>query len=276
MKEILAAVLTLGCLGLFFGLLLAISSKIFAVHKDERVDKITECLPGANCGACGYAGCSNLASAIVEGKAPTNSCNVGGAEAAVKIAAIMGVDAVAPKKLTAYVKCTGGNRAKRKYDYDGINDCVAASKIAGGPLECAYGCLGLGSCVGVCEYNALRIEDGVAVVHAENCRACGKCVAICPRHLITLEEDPHDIKISCSSHLKGVYLRKICDIGCIGCSLCARTCPQQAITIVDNLAMIDYTKCISCGECVKVCPRHLIVDASESKSKEITAEKANA
>ncbi|MBQ7624349.1 MAG: RnfABCDGE type electron transport complex subunit B [Clostridia bacterium] len=273
MTGILSAILTLGLLGLLFGLLLAVSSKIFSVERDEKADRISECLPGANCGACGFAGCSNLAAAISEGKAEVNSCRVGGTECAEKIADIMGVKAEAAAKITAYVKCRGGDRAKRKFNYDGIRDCVAASKVAGGPLECSYGCLGFGTCVSVCEYNAIRIEKGVAIVHAENCKACGKCVKACPRHIISLQKDPKDINISCSSHLKGIYLRKICDIGCLGCSLCAKACPNGAITIEDNLAQIDREKCVSCGACVKVCPRHLISDASESFSEEIKSEK---
>ena len=273
MTTILYAVLVLGILGALFGVLLAIASHVFKVEQDPRIDQVVACLPGANCGGCGFPGCSGCAEAIVSGKASVSACNVGGAECAKKIAEIMGVEASPSVKLTAYVKCRGGDHAKRKYNYEGIQDCLAASKVASSPLECAYGCLGFGSCTKVCDYDAIRIENGVAVVHADRCRACGKCVAACPRHLISLEVDPFDIQISCSSHEKGITLRKICDIGCIGCSLCAKKCPQEAITIVDNLATIDYSKCNYCGECVSVCPRHLIINASETVCKTIEEEK---
>ena len=186
----------------------------------------------------------------------------------------MGVEAGDVARYVAHVNCRGGHiNAKRKYEYEGLQDCLAASKVAGGPLECSYGCLGLGSCVSACKYDAIHVENGVAVVHAENCVACGKCVATCPRHLISIVSDKQDVFVSCSSKDKGGELRKYCNIGCIGCMLCAKKCPKGAITVVDNLARIDYDKCDNCGECVGVCPRKLIVNASESVS--ITGQAAN-
>ena len=267
MQTFLYPALILGGLGLFFGLLLAFGSKIFHIDKDPKLDQIIEALPGANCGGCGYAGCSALAAAVLSGEASVNACPVGGAPVAEALGEIMGVKAEPTYKLTAHVNCRGGINAKRKYEYDGICDCIAASKIAGGPLECSYGCLGLGTCVSACPYDAIHIVNGVALVNAEYCRACGKCVAACPRKIITILKDPHDIVVSCSSHERGGDLRKICNIGCIGCKLCERTCPTGAITVTDNLATIDHDMCTGCGACVQVCPRKLIVDAGESMVK---------
>ena len=274
MNNVLYAVIVLGAMGAVFGALLAVASKIFHVDQDPRIDEIVAVLPGANCGGCGYAGCGGCASEIVAGNAKVTACPVGGAEAAAKIAAIMGVEAGSMERTVAHVGCRGGESAKRKYAYDGIQDCLAASKVAGGPLECTFGCLGLGSCVKACKYNAIHVENGVAVVHAENCVSCGACVAACPRHLISIVNEKQDVFVSCSSKLKGAELRKICNIGCIGCMLCTKKCPTGAITVTDNLASIDYDKCINCGACAEACPRHLIVNASESASKTVAEQRA--
>ena len=258
MKEILLPALAIGALGAIFALLLAIASKIFYIEQDERLPKVTEALPGANCGGCGYAGCSNLASAIVEGKAPVNSCPVGGAEVAKKIAAIMGQEVGETVKKVAHVNCSGGINAQKKFEYSGIHDGVAASKVQGGPLVCSYGCLGFGTCKSVCPYGAIEMENGVAKILADKCKACGKCVAACPRGLISIVSFDQDVFVSCSNHNKGAELRSMCNIGCIGCSLCVKNCPHDAIHVDDFCAHIDYDKCTNCGKCVEVCPRKLI------------------
>lgn len=265
--NIIYAVLALSVMGLAFGLLLALASKVFHVETDERLPLVLECLPGANCGGCGYPGCSNLAGAIIAGKAPANACPVGGADCAEKIAAIMGTDAGDSVRCVAHVNCRGGFNAKRKYEYEGLSDCLAASKVAGGPLECGYGCFGLGTCASVCPFNAIEMLNGVAIVHADKCTACKKCVDACPRHIIKLVPETADVMISCSSMDRGAILQKICNIGCIGCRLCVKACKSDAITVEDNLAHIDYSKCTNCGECAKVCPRKLIINASEVTSE---------
>ena len=180
---------------------------------------------------------------------------------AAQIGEIMGVSAGAAVKQIAQVHCTGCGQNYKQYTYVGIHDCVAASKLpGGGDLGCAYGCLGLGSCEKACPFDAIHVIDGVARVDEEKCKACNKCVDICPRHIIALEpyKTKRHVTIPCSSHDKGVDARKVCDNGCIGCSLCAKSCPKEAITMVNNLAVIDYEKCIGCGICAQKCPRKLI------------------
>ena len=259
--NILYAVLVLGALGLIFGAILAFAGKVFAVEKDDRYDHILEVLPGANCGGCGFAGCSTYAEAVLEGKADIDCCPVGGAECMEKIAGIMGVELKKNMRLTALVRCNGGVRSKNKYDYVGLKDCVAANKLAGGPLECKYGCLGLGTCVAACPFGAISVQDQVAVVDSEKCTGCLKCVEACPRDIIIPVPYTADVNVVCANHDKGAALRNICEIGCLGCRICVKTCKYDAIHVEDNLASIDYEKCTGCGECALKCPRHLIVNS---------------
>lgn len=262
MTTVLYAVLVLGVLGLVFGGGLAVASKVFEVKKDPRVEEIRATLPGANCGGCGFAGCDACATAIASGAAPVNACPVCSGEQTTHIAAIMGVEVEAAERRVAFVKCAGGNRSNKKYEYIGIEDCVGAMKIAGnGPLECAYGCLGFGSCVKACAFGALSINEyGVAEVDREKCTLCRKCMAACPRHLIIEVPYAADVMMRCSSKDKGTVSKKNCAVSCIGCKLCEKNCPSDAIHVVDSVAVIDYTKCTSCGTCVTKCPRKVLMN----------------
>ena len=270
MTEILIAVGILGGLGLVFGLILAAASKVFYVETDPRLDKLNECLPGANCGGCGYAGCGGYAEAVLSGEAQIGKCASGGDECAQAMAEIMGVKAQKVVRKVALVRCSGfkgvddsgkETGAKRKGQYEGFQDCLAASKVGGrGPLVCKYGCLGFGNCVKACKYDAIHIVDGVAKVDSEKCVGCMSCAAACPRELIVPVEFDKHVLIACASHAKGAVTVRGCSAGCIGCGLCKKICPQEAITIENNLAIIDYEKCTSCGLCATVCPKKLIAD----------------
>ncbi|MFI3226303.1 MAG: RnfABCDGE type electron transport complex subunit B [Clostridia bacterium] len=258
--NILGAVVALGVMGAVFAAILGYASKIFAVEEDERLPLILEALPGANCGGCGYAGCANFAGAVIDGKAPTNGCPVGGADTAAKVSEIMGVEAASGPRLVARVKCSGGNNAKKKFEYEGIQDCLSATKVLGGTLQCAFGCLGFGTCEAACPFGAISVADGVAKVDAAKCTACSKCIAACPKNLIELVSEKQKVFVPCSSKDKGGVARKICEVSCIGCKLCEKECPFDAIHVENNVAVIDYTKCKNCGKCVPVCPRKLIVN----------------
>lgn len=258
MKIVLPVLIFIG-LGLLMGALLALASKLFAVKKDEKAEAIKECLPGANCGGCGYSGCDAYAAAVSAGDAPVNKCSVGGAEAASKIAQIMGVDAGAQVRMRAQVMCSGtGEYAKKKYIYEGIDDCVAASKIGGGDKMCKNGCIGLGTCVRACPFDAIVVEDGVAAVDYSKCKGCGICVSACPKGIIRLI--PFDAKhwVGCMSVDDGKNTRKVCDVGCISCKLCQKNCPAGAINVDNFVASIDYDKCTGCDICTDKCPRHII------------------
>lgn len=266
MTTIVYAVLTLGVLGALFGAVLAVASKVFEVQKDPRIEEIQGILPGANCGGCGFAGCAACAEAIAGGKAPVNACPVCSGEQTTAIAAIMGVEVTAAERRVAFVKCNGGTRANKKYEYIGIPDCLAATKIAGnGPLECAYGCLGFGSCVAACKFDAIHINaNGVAEVDREKCTLCRQCMEVCPRHVIIDIPYAADVVVRCASKEKGAVAKNSCAASCIGCKLCEKNCPSDAIHVVDNVPAIDYTKCTSCGTCASKCPRKVILNIHDN------------
>ena len=260
-SAILLAMVVVGGTGLLIAILLGIASEKFKVPVDEKEVAIRAELPGNNCGGCGYAGCDGLAKAIANGEAPVNGCPVGGAAAAEKISAIMGVEAGEFVKKVAFVKCAGTcEKASDKYQYSGVQSCIEAMNVPGaGPKGCEFGCMGFGSCVKVCPFDAIHVVNGIAVVDQEACKACGKCVAKCPRHLIELVPYDKQIRVACGSHAKGKAVTTACELGCIGCKKCEKNCPSEAITVTDFCAHIDYDKCTGCGKCKEVCPRHIIL-----------------
>ena len=261
MTGIIAAAVVVGLVGIILGFFLGVSGEKFKVEVDPREEAIGEALPGNNCGGCGYAGCSGLAAAIVKGEAPVNACPVGGAPVAAKIGAIMGVEAEEGTRQVAFVKCAGTcEKANSDYVYSGTRNCATMMFVPnGGPKTCNYGCLGYGTCVAACPFDAIAIVDGVAVVDKEQCKACGKCIAACPKNLI--EFIPYDAKhvVQCSSNDKGKDVMKACSVGCIGCMLCQKNCPEGAITVTNSVAHIDQTKCTGCGICVEKCPKKIIL-----------------
>ncbi|MBE6871196.1 MAG: Fe-S cluster domain-containing protein [Ruminococcaceae bacterium] len=263
MTEILIAVAVLAGCGLIFGIILAVASKFFAVQTDERIEKITECLPGANCGGCGFAGCGAFAQAVVNGEAKVNGCSAGGAKTAQAVAQIMGCDAGDTVEKRACVMCSGSDEcAEKKYIYDGYESCAAVMRLGGGDKLCSFACLGKGDCVSACSFKAISVIGGVAVVDAEKCGGCGSCAKACPRHVIHIIPKTATTWVSCSSKEKGVQVKKACTIGCIGCKICEKKCEAGAIAVTDNLAKIDWEKCTGCGKCAEACPRKIIINSN--------------
>lgn len=255
MNEIIIPALIVGGIGLFFGLLNAVAGIIFHVEKDERIPIIEEALPGANCGGCGYAGCSAYAEAVASGEAEGNLCSAGGAETAKNISEIMGSSLEFIKKY-ALVNCVG--KAHKKYEYGDVADCSYAEALSGGSKNCMQGCIGLGNCVRVCNFDALEMKDGVPVVDRSKCTGCGACVKACPRNIITLVPEVAKVAVLCKCKEKITNMKNVCDSGCIGCNKCTKVCEAGAIKVTDNFATIDYELCTGCGECEKVCPRKII------------------
>ena len=257
MGNIIAAIVVLGVLGAVFGLVLAVASKIFEVKKDPREEAILSHLAGANCGGCGYPGCAGCAAAILAGDAPINACAPAGAENAAAIAEIMGQAAPTGERQVAFVRCNGGVNAKKRFDYVGVHDCLSATKVAAGPLECNFGCLGFGSCVAACQFGAMSIgPNGAAVVDPDKCTAC----------------------MACANQDKGKAAMSVCANSCIGCGLCQKECKKDAIHVENGVAVIDYEKCVGCKLCTKVCPRDAIspVATAEEKEKYKAIKKAQA
>ncbi|MCL2601746.1 MAG: RnfABCDGE type electron transport complex subunit B [Treponema sp.] len=256
----LVPVLVVGGLALFFGVILGLSARKFAVQADPNVERLIKVLPGVNCGGCGFPGCAGFAQGVVKGKATYNGCAPGGLETAQKIAQFMGVEATAESRKVAFVKCNGDcDAVKMNYIYDGPRSCVSAAQLAtGGSKGCQYSCIGHGSCENICPFGAIDIVDTVAVINSEKCTACGKCVSVCPKNLIEIVPDSSKVRVACNSKDKGRTVRDNCRNGCIGCTICEKTCQDAAITVVDNLSRIDYEKCTQCKACVAKCPTKVI------------------
>ena len=260
--RIIFATLVMGGLGVVFGCLLAYAAGKFAIKVDPRITAIRAALPGANCGGCGFPGCDGYAAACVAGECPLNKCAAGGAPVAEKIAAIMGVSSDAAEPMAAFVRCQGTCvRTQKDCVYLGVSDCQSASVVPGrGPEACSFGCMGFGTCVKACAFDAIHIEDGVARVDREKCVGCGKCADACPRGIIALLPKKQKVTVACSNPMPGQIVRKICTVGCIGCQMCVKACPKQAISMKGAVAVIDPAKCVNCGLCAQKCPAKAIVN----------------
>ncbi len=255
MTAILSAIGVLAGIAAMSAIILVLASKFMAVPEDERLPAIRGCLPGANCGACGFAGCDGYAAALANGsETRTNLCIPGADAAAKSLSEILGTEYQDVVEQVALVCCRGDcDAAPRKADYRGIETCKAAKLLFGGPGSCTYGCIGLGDCAAVCPNGAIAFCDGIAHVDVRLCTGCGLCAKTCPNSVIRLIPDAAKTLVSCSSKEKGADTRKHCTMGCIGCKKCEKACPEGAITVIDNLAVIDYAKCSACGKCAEVC-----------------------
>lgn len=258
MTAVIIATAAVAAIGLIAGIILSVASVVMAVPVDEKEKKIRECLPGANCGACGYSGCDGYASALAKGNAEAGLCTPGGSSCAKQISEILGVEAVEVEKKTAFVHCLGNcDNTEKKINYQGAQSCAAAMQIFSGGGKCSYGCIGFGDCVSACGFEAIKICNGIAAVNTSLCTGCGKCIKTCPKGIIDFVGSKK-AAVHCSSHDKGAAVIKSCKAGCIGCMMCVKACENGAVTVENNLAKIDGLKCTGCGKCAEVCKKNCI------------------
>lgn len=278
MSLILVAIVSLGAIGLVAAVILYFVSKKFAVYEDPRIAKVSEVLPQANCGGCGFPGCSAFADACVksaslEGK----NCPVGGQSVMNQVAQILGIEATVAEPKVAVVRCNGTCENRPTVtQYDGAISCKIANATCGGETLCSYGCLGCGDCVSACSFDAIHMnpETGLPEVDQEKCTACGACVKACPRFIIELRpkgKNNRRVFISCVNKDKGAIANKECKVSCIACGKCVKVCPFEAISIDNNLAYIDPTKCKSCRKCVPECPKNAIWEVGFPARKAVVA-----
>ena len=253
--SILIAFAVVVAIGLFMGILLALVSRFFGIEESKKLKQIRACLPGVNCGACGYKGCDDYAAALADATAKPNLCVPGAEDTAAALSEALGIEVEVPDDVVAFVHCNGNCEAtSEKAVYDGIRSCRAASMLYGGPESCRFGCLGLGDCANACPNNAICIKDGIAHVDTSRCLGCGMCVSVCPKHIISMVPQDTKAVVMCNNKDKGADARKACKNACIGCKKCEKTCPGGSISVQNNLASIHYETCTGCGACTEVCP----------------------
>lgn len=305
-QMIVTALITLGFIGAVFGAILGVASRVFVIEVEPKIEAAEELLPGANCGACGYPGCSAYAEAVVKGDAPVNLCAPGGIEVARKLGFLLGEEVGEVKKLLAFVHCNGGRDvARERFHYDGPLDCTAAVLVGGGPKACTYGCLGYGTCERACPFDAISMRpDGIPYVDPEKCTACGICVEVCPRNLFELLPDETQIWLACSSQDKGKVVKAVCKVGCIACGICAKVTPDSGVEMEGNLPLVHYdknpnliiahhkcptksyidrveirptvridTQCDGCGKCVEVCPVKGAIEGEKGSRHTVNTDK---
>lgn len=248
-------------IGILCAVMLVVAAKYMAVPVNEMFTRARECLPGANCGACGYTGCDGYAKALADGsETRTNLCIPGADAVAKQLSETLGLAFADVIEQVATIHCGGDCKATGpRAEYKGIASCAAANLIYSGGGKCSQGCIGLGDCARACPQDAICIEDNIAHIDTRKCTGCGICTRTCPHHLIDLMPDVERVLVTCSNTQKGAQTRSECSHGCIGCHKCEKNCPTGAIAVVDNLARIDYEKCIKCDTCAKVCPTGCIM-----------------
>lgn len=275
MDGMLAAIAVAGGVMAGLGLLtsggLLIAARRFYVFEDPRIGQIEELLPGANCGACGLPGCKAYSEALVL-QGSEGTCPAASSEVLAQIGEILGKQITGGTPMKAVVMCAGTNEvAKRLGIYEGLHDCRAAHLLGAAEKICPYGCIGIGTCIEFCPFDAIVQGDGTVFVDAVKCTGCGNCLDACPRDLFELIPAGHQVYVACASHDSAKKVRSYCSVGCVSCQACihkvvkekVRGCPEDAIEYIDGLAHIDHDKCTQCWECVEMCRTKTILHVGE-------------
>jgi RnfABCDGE-type electron transport complex B subunit len=275
MNSILVAIGALAVLGMAMSIILGLAAKVFYVYVDPRIENILDALPGANCGGCGYAGCSDYAEAIVKHGESPNLCVAGSSDVTENVCTIMGLSASLGERKVARIFCQGDDqRGMRRFNYVGARDCRAAIVATGGDKACQYGCVGLGSCVRSCPFGAMGMgENGLPVVYENLCTGCGNCADICPRNIPRLVPARQKVLNLCSSLDAGKTVKQVCSVGCIACGQCVKKCPEGAVTMQDRLAVVDPDKCTMQQVCVEKCPTGSMVNL-ERRTEQVALEQS--
>lgn len=241
METIAAAALIMTSLAGVFGILLALADHFLKVEEDPRLEQLDDMLPGNNCGACGEPGCHAFAERLLAGEAPPAKCTVSNAEALGRIASMLGVEVGAEVHRVARLKCAGGHgRVAELASYKGMESCRAAVLVNGGGRACSWGCLGLGDCKVVCDFDAIFMNSqGLPTVIADACTACGDCVDVCPLDLFEIHPVTHRLFVQCNSPLEGEAARLRCGVTCDACGRCAADAPGS-VEMYGGLPKIDY------------------------------------
>ncbi len=263
-------------LGLLFATIIAIAYKKLRVEEDPRIDTVEDMLPHANCGACGVPGCRAFAEKVVAQESNVAKCTVSSPEGLERIASFLGMEVSEEEKRVARLLCAGGkNEAHNLADYKGgMSTCRGEAVVAGGSKDCTWGCLGLGDCEVACDFDAIYMNDnGLPVVITEKCTACNDCVEICPKELFVIQPISEKLIVQCRSLLEGDEAENKCSVACTGCARCVADSALDVISIVDNLAVVNYDlNHMSSPLATKRCPTNAIVwlegdDQFESKKE---------